>query len=157
MSNIFIINSAKAFGHSGGELNKLLTKVAKEALENMGHSVKVTNVDVEYDIDSEVDRYLWADTVIYQMPAWWMEAPWIMKRYVDEVFTAGYGKLYVSDGRSSAHPTKGYGSGGLLQGKQYMFSFTWNAPIEAFTEQGQCFEQRKYNGSEIILSDFYAE
>ena len=69
-----------------------------------------------------------------------MEAPWIMKKYVDEVFTAGHGKLYESDGRTRSDASKKYGSGGLIQGKKYMFSMTWNAPAEAFTEAGQFFE-----------------
>ena len=31
------------------------------------------------------------------------------------------------------------GSGGLIQGKKYMLSLTWNAPMEAFTEEDQFF------------------
>ena len=34
---------------------------------------------------------------------------------------------------------KNYGSGGLVQGKKYMLSLTWNAPMEAFTEKDQFF------------------
>ena len=125
MSKILIINASKNFGHSQGKLNDFLTDLAKETLTALGHEVKTT---------------LWADSVIYQFPAWWMEAPWIMKKYVDEVFTAGHGKLYESDGRTRSDASKKYGSGGLIQGKKYMFSMTWNAPAEAFTEPGQFFE-----------------
>jgi modulator of drug activity B len=34
---------------------------------------------------------------------------------------------------------KKYGSGGLIQGKKYMLSLTWNAPLEAFTAPEQFF------------------
>ena len=140
MSKILIINASKNFGHSQGKLNDFLTDLAKETLTALGHEVKTTRIDDGYDTTKEVEKFLWADSVIYQFPAWWMEAPWIMKKYVDEVFTAGHGKLYESDGRTRSDASKKYGSGGLIQGKKYMFSMTWNAPAEAFTEPGQFFE-----------------
>ena len=62
-----------------------------------------------------------------------MGEPWTVKEYMDKVFSAGAGKLFASDGRHSATPTEGYGTGGLLHGKHHMLSLTWNAPIEAFT------------------------
>ena len=140
MSNFLIINAAKAFGASEGKLNTYLSEAAGEFLLNAGHDVKVTRVDEGYDTLEEVEKFLWADTVIYQMPVWWMAEPWILKKYVDEVFTAGYGKLFKDDGRTRADPGKHYGSGGLLQGKKYMLSLTWNAPPEAFADPGQFFE-----------------
>jgi len=87
-----------------------------------------------------VQKYLDSDVVIYQMPGWWMGEPWTVKRYIDEVFTEGHGSLYASDGRSRADASKKYGSGGLLQGKKYMLSLTWNAPLDAFTDPDQFFE-----------------
>lgn len=146
MSKIFIVNASKEFGHSKGKLNDYLTDIARESLTASGHEVKVTRIDDGYDTGKEVGKILWADTVIYQFPAWWMEAPWIMKKYVDEVFTAGHGKLYASDGRSRSDAGKKYGSGGLLQGKKYMFSVTWNAPAEAFTDPRQFFEGKGIDG-----------
>ncbi|MDF0606030.1 NAD(P)H-dependent oxidoreductase [Neisseriaceae bacterium TC5R-5] len=139
MSNILIINAKKDFGHSKGALNQTLSDVAAEVLQQQGHSVQVTVVDDGYDIEAEVAKYLWADTVIYQMPGWWMGAPWILKKYMDEVFTAGHGSLYQSDGRSRSDLNKHYGSGGLIQGKTYMLSLTWNAPLAAFDEPDQFF------------------
>lgn len=132
MANILIINAGKAFAHSYGELNQTLTDVAYAALRQNEHSVHITDVDQGYDVEAEVNKYLWADTVIYQMPAWWMGAPWILKKYIDEVFTAGHGRLYANDGRSRIDASKKYGSGGLLQGKTYLLSVTWNAPLSAF-------------------------
>lgn len=139
MSHILIINGAKAFAHSNGQLNDTLTDFAQRHLIQLGHDVKVTRTDSDYDIQAEIDKYVWADVVIYQMPGWWMGAPWTMKKYIDDVFTIGHGVLYASDGRSRSDVTKKYGSGGLIQGKKYMLSLTWNAPIEAFTDPDQFF------------------
>lgn len=139
MSNILIVNGAKSFGHSKGELNDTLTQVAVERLTALGHEVKVTRADAEYDIQHEIEKFLWCDSVIWQMPGWWMGAPWTVKKYIDEVFTFGHGALYASDGRTRSDLSKKYGSGGLIQGKTYMLSLTWNAPLEAFTDKEQFF------------------
>ncbi|HGM6712997.1 TPA: NAD(P)H-dependent oxidoreductase, partial [Serratia marcescens] len=113
--------------------------VAESFLRDLQHEVQVTVVDDGYDIEAEVQKYLWADAVIYQMPGWWMGEPWILKKYIDEVFTAGHGSLYASDGRTRSDAAKKYGSGGLIQGKKYLLSLTWNAPLEAFTDPNQFF------------------
>ncbi|GKW28259.1 NAD(P)H-dependent oxidoreductase [Pectobacterium brasiliense] len=139
MQNILLIDAGKSFAHSKGELNHTLTDVAASFLRDKGHDVRVTVVDNGYDIEQEIQNYLWADTIIYQMPGWWMDTPWILKKYIDEVFTAGHGSLYASDGRSRSDASKKYGSGGLLQGRKYMLSLTWNAPLEAFDDPEQFF------------------
>lgn len=139
MSNILIINGAKKFGHSNGQLNDTLTEVADGILRDLGHDVKVVRADSDYDVKTEVQNFVWADVVIWQMPGWWMGAPWTVKKYIDDVFTEGHGTLYASDGRTRSDASKKYGSGGLIQGKKYMLSLTWNAPMEAFTEKDQFF------------------
>lgn len=139
MSHILIINGAKAFAHSKGDLNNTLTAHAEQILTELGHVVKITRTDDAYDIQQEVQKYLWADVVIYQMPGWWMGAPWTVKKYIDEVFTEGHGTLYASDGRSRFDASKKYGSGGLIHDKKYMLSLTWNAPMQAFTEHDDFF------------------
>ncbi|QLI81576.1 NAD(P)H-dependent oxidoreductase [Chitinibacter fontanus] len=142
MSNILIINAAKEMAHSAGRLNDSLTLLAQQTLLEQGHEVALTQLEAGYDLDEEVAKILAADLIIYQMPAWWMGPPWTLKKYFDEVFTHGHGKLYANDGRSRTNPGRHYGSGGLLQGKQYMLSVTWNAPVEAFSVPGQFFEGR---------------
>ena len=120
----------KQFAHSNGELNDTLTDFSESHLKALGYTVQVTRTYSDYDIQAEIEKYLWADVVIYQMPGWWMGAPWTMKKYIDDIFTIGHGSLYASDGRSRSDASKIYGSGGLLQDKKYMLSLTWNAPIE---------------------------
>ncbi|EAK0775126.1 NADPH quinone reductase MdaB, partial [Campylobacter coli] len=114
MKNILLLNGAKSFGHSGGKLNDTLHEVAKESLLNLGLKVDETYIDKGYDIENEVAKILNADAIIYQMPGWWMGEPWIVKKYIDEVFTAGHGKFYANDGRSREDASKKYGSGGLV-------------------------------------------
>ncbi|GAB7194713.1 hypothetical protein OS11_09840 [Dickeya oryzae] len=80
MQNVLIINAGKAFGHSKGELNRTLTDVAATFLRDKGRQVRVTTVDDGYDIEQEVQNILWADAIIYQMPGWWMGAPWPLKK-----------------------------------------------------------------------------
>ena len=139
MKNILLINGAKTFAHSNGQLNDTLTELAQDVLSGLGHQVQVTRADSEYDAKAEVEKFLWADTVIYQMPGWWMGAPWTVKKYIDDVFTEGHGSLYANDGRSRADASKKYGSGGLIHDKNYMLSLTWNAPMDAFNDAEQFF------------------
>ena len=139
MKNILLVNGAKTFAHSNGQLNDTLTELAQEVLLDLGHQVQVTRADSEYDAKSEVEKFLWADTVIYQMPGWWMGAPWTVKKYIDDVFTEGHGSLYANDGRSRSDASKKYGSGGLIHDKNYMLSVTWNAPMDAFNDAEQFF------------------
>ncbi|MHB0776125.1 NAD(P)H-dependent oxidoreductase [Halomonas sp. WWR20] len=139
---ILLIDGKKAFAHSGGRYNATLHQAAVEELGALGHTVQETHVDTGYDVEAEVQKFLWADAIIYQMPGWWMGAPWVVKQYLDEVLTAGHGSLYANDGRSRHDASRHYGSGGLLQGRRYMLSLTWNAPREAFDESGNFFEGR---------------
>ena len=91
--NILLLDGGKAFGHSHGELNHTLHKKAKEVLTALGHNVQETVIDAGYDIEAEIEKFLWMDAVIWQMPGWWMHEPWTVKKYIDEVLTAGHGKL----------------------------------------------------------------
>jgi len=140
MATILLLNGGKAFGNSGGRLSQTLHNVAKQTLQNLGFKILETHIDEGYDEQTEVQKWLDSKVIIYQMPGWWMGEPWIVKKYIDEVGIAGAGKFFTSDGRHSATPTQGYGTGGLLKDKKYMFSLTWNAPLEAFTEPNGFFE-----------------
>ena len=140
MKNILLLNGGKQFAHSDGRLNRTLHESAAAFLDQAGIAFKTTEIDAGYDVAEEVQKFLWADVVIYQMPGWWMGAPWIVKKYIDEVFTEGHGSLYANDGRTRSDASQKYGSGGLVQGKQYMLSLTWNAPQQAFDDPSDFFE-----------------
>ncbi len=136
--NIYLLNGTKEFGHSKGELNTTLHNLAKQTLSELGHQIKEVIIDQGYEIAQEVENLKWADCLIYQFPVWWMGEPWIVKKYIDEIYIADT-QLFANDGRSQSDLSKKYGSGGLAQNKSYMLCSTWNAPLEAFTDKDQFF------------------
>ncbi|HSD39550.1 MAG TPA: NAD(P)H-dependent oxidoreductase [Rhodocyclaceae bacterium] len=140
MKNVLIINAHQFFeGISGGRLNNTMAGVIKDEMEQRGYAVQETHIEQGYDVDAEVEKHLWADIIILQSPVFWFGMPWIYKKYVDEVFTAGmFQQSFISgDGRTRDDPRKQYGTGGKMQGRQYMLSLTWNAPHEAFGDAAQ--------------------
>lgn len=140
MKKVLLLNGGKEFAHSEGRYNATLHDAALALLDRAGCDLRQTQISAGYDIAEEVEKFLWADLIIYQMPGWWMGAPWTVKKYMDEVFTAGHGSLYASDGRTRSDASQKYGSGGLIQGKQYLLSLTWNAPQQAFDDPTDFFE-----------------
>ncbi|WBF66917.1 NAD(P)H-dependent oxidoreductase [Desulfovibrio subterraneus] len=138
MSNVLIINGHEYYSFSEGKLNASLVDVARDTLTAMGHQVQVSTMREEYDPGAEVDKHVWADSVIVQSPVNWMGVPWSCKKYMDLVYTTGLdGRLCTGDGRTRSDASKQYGTGGVLQGRKYMFSLTFNAPREAFDDAGQ--------------------
>lgn len=140
MPNVLIINAHQAWpGISTGGLNKTMAAIIREEMQRRDFAVRETVIEQGYDIDTEVQKHVWADIIILQSPVYWFGTPWIYKKYVDEVFTAGLvqQKLLVDDGRTRQDPSRQYGSGGRMQGKKYMLSLTWNAPLEAFGNKEQ--------------------
>ncbi|QMT32144.1 NAD(P)H-dependent oxidoreductase [Alysiella filiformis] len=132
MQNILIINAHQPYDFSKGELTKSLIDIATKALQNKGLTVKHSKV-TDYAVADELEKWQWADAVIFQFPSNWMMIPWLAKKYMDDVFTAGMGGILCNtDGRSSANPNINYGTGGLMKGKKYMLSATFNAPKNAF-------------------------
>ena len=117
--NILLIDGGQHFGHSAGRLNHTLHQTARDTLTALDHAVKETVIEAGYDKDAEVEKWLWM---------------------------VGENKLVANAARHRANPTEGYGTGGLLHGKKHMISSTWNAPIEAFTREGDFFEGAGVDG-----------
>ncbi len=140
MKKALIIHAHQLYeGISTGGLNQAMAGVIHEALESRDFEVRHTHIAQGYDIETEVQNHLWADVIILQSPVYWFGTPWIYKKYVDEVFTAGMmkGLFITGDGRTREDASRQYGSGGLLQGRKYMLSLTWNAPAAAFSDAHQ--------------------
>lgn len=70
-----------------------------------------------FDIPAEQAVLAEADLVIWQFPFHWYSLPWLMKKWLDEVFVHGF-----------AH-----GTGARLAGKKLLVSFTTGAPEAAYT------------------------
>ncbi|AOW18934.1 NADPH quinone reductase MdaB [Polaribacter vadi] len=144
MKNIFIINGGHPFAHSGGRFNETLFANTISHFESLeGFKVKSTQVGENYKVKEEVEKFKWADLVIYHTPIWWFQIPFGFKKYIDEVFTEGHQNgIYASDGRSRKNPNINYGTGGLMHGKKYILTTSWNAPKTAFTLENEFFNQK---------------
>lgn len=144
MKKVLIINGGQNFGHSGGKYNQTIAENTVSVLKEFDNiEVKITNISEGYDKHEEVEKFVWADYIIYHTPIWWFQLPNGFKKYIDEVFTAGHAKgIYMSDGRNAANPEINYGTGGMLGGRKYMLTTSWNAPATAFTLPGEFFDKK---------------
>lgn len=139
MKKILVINGHQYYPFAEGKLNRALIEKATKLIKEQEYEIKFTVSEKGYDVEEELEKWLWADVVILQTPLNWMGITWSFKKYLDEVLTAGMmGKLSNGDGRSSEAPKKNYGLGGLLNG-YYMISVTANAPKEAFNDPKEKF------------------
>jgi modulator of drug activity B len=138
--NVFLINGHQYWEMSPGKLNRSLVEFAAETLSRKGYAVRTTHIDDGYDVHDEIENMVWADTVFFQFPVYWFSMPWGMKKFIDEVYMLGRGKIFEGDGRTRSDPAARYGTGGLMAGRTYMLSTTWNAPSVAFGGEGQIFE-----------------
>jgi modulator of drug activity B len=137
---VLLINTHLTYpGWTEGKLNNSFIQIAKDFFEGKSFEVLETKVENGYNPEEEVEKHLQADIILLQTPVNWFGAPWIYKKYVDEVFNVGMlsKKLLNDDGRTKEDPYKQYGSGGKMQGKKFMISATWNAPKECFDNPAQ--------------------
>ncbi|MEO9635100.1 MAG: NAD(P)H-dependent oxidoreductase [Roseobacter sp.] len=144
MKNILLINGHQPFPSSPGKLNGSFVAQARAYFETLGWPLRLVETAKAWTIEEEVENQLWADLILLQFPLNSMGLPWPLKRYLDEVYTAGMdGRLAKGDGRSRSDPEKQYGSGGAMHGRSYLLSVTLNAPLTAFSDPEQAlFEGR---------------
>ena len=142
MKNILIINGHQRYDQvAEGNLTKNYIESASKFFEKNGFNLKHSIVESDYDIKEEVAKFVWADYILLQYPVYWMGVPWITKKYIDEVFSAGdHNGLYINDGRTRSDSSKLYGSGGLMQGTKYMLSLTYNCPSSEFSSKDGFFD-----------------
>jgi len=137
---VLLINTHLAYPNwSEGTLNASFHQKAKVFFEANNFEILETKVEDGYDANEEVEKHLAADIIILQTPINWFGAPWIYKKYVDDVFNSGLlsAKFLTGDGRTKEDNTRQYGTGGKMQGKKFMVSSTWNAPEASFDDPDQ--------------------
>lgn len=134
MKNVLIINGHQKYEEiAEGKLTQTFIDTAEEFFLKNNFEVKHSTVESDYDIKEELDKFSWADYILFQYPIYWMGVPWITKKYMDEIFSGGNGTVtFVNDGRSRSDSSKKYGSGGLMNDKKYMLSLTYNCPSNEF-------------------------
>jgi NAD(P)H dehydrogenase (quinone) len=77
------------------------------------------------DVQAEIEKLLWADTVLWTFPLWWFSLPAILKGWVDRVFVMG---AIYGGGRVYAK--------GALGGRRAMLAFTTGGPAAAYAPGG---------------------
>lgn len=151
---VLLINTHLTYPNwTEGTLNNSFIQKAKDFFEAKSFEILETKIESGYEPDEEVEKHMEADIVILQMPVNWFGAPWIYKKYVDEVFNSGLAskKIIENDGRNTEDLTKQYGTGGFMQGRKFMICATWNAPAEAFNNPEQNLMQGK-DSSDLLLN-----
>ncbi|MFC4478853.1 NAD(P)H-dependent oxidoreductase [Flavobacterium chungangensis] len=146
MKKVLLINAHLTYqGWSEGTLNNSFIQKAKDFFTTKGLEILETQIENGYDAEEEVEKHLLADIIILQTPVNWFGAPWIYKKYIDEVFNSGLNsqKFLSGDGRTREDLTKQYGTGGKMQGKKFMICATFNAPAESFDNPLQSLMQGK--------------
>jgi modulator of drug activity B len=157
MKNILIINAHQRYaGKSEGNLTQTLIDSAQTILEEKGCEVKTSIIESNYDTAQELEKITWADAIIFQYPVYWMHMPWIAKKYIDTVISAGKGtSTYTGDGRSSTDTSKKYGTGGHLKGKKYMLSMTYNCPASEFDNPEGFYEGLSLDQANIAVHKIF--
>jgi modulator of drug activity B len=153
MKNILIINGHQKYPVvAEGKLTQFYIDVANDFFIENGFCVKNSVVESSYDIADEVAKFAWADIILFQYPVYWMGVPWLTKKYIDEIFSVGQGTVtYENDGRTRNDPSKKYGSGGLMQGKHYMLSLTYNCPTTEFSNKEGFFDGLTLDESNVAV------
>jgi NAD(P)H dehydrogenase (quinone) len=85
------------------------------------------------DVKAEIEKLLWADTLILQFPLWWFAMPAILKGWVDRVFA--YGFAYGVGEHSDQRWGDRYGEG-TLAGKRAMLIVTAGGWEEHYAARG---------------------
>lgn len=76
--------------------------------------------DWRFDVQKEQQRLLAAGTIIFEFPVWWYAAPWLLEKYLTDVFAYGYA----------------YGTKFALEGKKFILSFTCGGGEKSYTKDG---------------------
>jgi len=151
---VLLINTHLTYPNwTEGTLNNAFYQVAKDFFTSQSYEILETVIEDGYQPDEEEKKHLEADIVILQMPVNWFGAPWIYKKYVDEVFNSGLlsQKFLTGDGRTREDLSRQYGTGGNMKGKKFMICATWNAPADAFDNPDQQLMQGK-NTADLFLN-----
>jgi len=115
--NILLVTAGYSIFDAKGQLNSFLAYLTERELTAKDHTVKISDVTKDtWDVDREVAKILWADTIVYIMPLMWFNMPAPMVKWLDQVLL--YDKTFVI--------TDDYGEGGLVSADKFMIVVTSN-------------------------------
>lgn len=114
---ILVVTAGYSIFDAKGQLNGYLAYLTENNLTAKGHDVKFSDVTKDtWDVEREVAKLLWAETIIYIMPIMWFNMPAPMVKWLDEVLV--YNKTFVI--------TDEYGEGGQVPADNFMIVTTSN-------------------------------
>ncbi|SMN17358.1 NAD(P)H oxidoreductase YRKL @ Putative NADPH-quinone reductase (modulator of drug activity B) @ Flavodoxin 2 [uncultured Candidatus Thioglobus sp.] len=115
--NILLVTAGYSIFDAKGQLNGFLSYLTDKNLTDKNHKVKISDVTKEtLNMDRELDKLLWADTLIYITPIMWFNMPAPLVRWLDEVLL--YQKTFII--------TDEYGEGGQVPAENFMIVTTSN-------------------------------
>ena len=115
--NILLVTAGYSIFDAKGQLNGFLAYITEKHLSKKGHKVKISDTTKDtWNVNREVDKLLWANTIIYFTPIMWFNMPVPMVKWLDEVLL--YEKTFVI--------TEEYGEGGQVPADNFMIVTTSN-------------------------------
>lgn len=141
MKKVLIINGHQFYENfAEGKLTQSIIDRTKEFFTNEGFEIKETAIDKGYDVKEELDKFSWADHIFFQYPVYWMSVPWKTKNIWMKFSQVVLEQLHIKMMVEVEKIHQKYGSGGLLKGKDYMLSLTYNCPETEFSNKDGFFE-----------------
>ena len=114
---ILLVTAGYSIFDAKGQLNSFLAYLTEKDLTEKGHKVKISDVTKDtWNVDREVGKILWAETIIYITPIMWFNMPAPMVKWLDEVLL--YEKTFII--------TEEYGEGGQVPADKFMIVTTSN-------------------------------
>lgn len=112
-----LVTAGYSIFEAKGQLNSFLAYLTEKNLTEKGHKVKISNVTKDtWDVDRELAKILWADSIIYIMPIMWFNMPAPMVKWLAEILL--YEKTFII--------TEEYGEGGKVPADKFMIVTTSN-------------------------------
>ena len=74
--NVLIINTHEPYPFSEGKLSAALVDIAVEHCQSKGYNIRQTKMKEQHNIDEELEKHTWCNTVILQIPVNWMSVSW---------------------------------------------------------------------------------
>ena len=114
---VLVVTAGYSLFDAKGQLNSYLAYLTERNLTDKGYEIKFSDVTKDsWSVDREVDKLLWAETIIYIFPVMWFNMPAPMVEWLDKVLL--YKKTFVITGE--------YGEGGQVPADNFMIVATSN-------------------------------
>ncbi len=113
--------------YSSSRANKALVD-AVEAAGVEVHNLSIKYPDAHFNVAKEQAKLEAADEIVFQFPMNWFSTPWLLKKYLDEVFTYGwaYGTGYkLKDKKVKIAVTAGVDQAGYDNGLPVANALQW--------------------------------